>query len=273
MTRDPIEGRTLDARPQGDGARSSFPPPGPDAPADATRWSQIQRLGERGDTPEQQASWAEAWNYLFTTFRPALENQVRRVLRRNGWRPEECEDVVQDFWAKCLEKDWLTRADRRIGRFRTFAYVCVRRHCQRVLERRRAACRTPPTPVQRLDAAPEPAREDVGGAFGADWLACLLDQGIARLGARTPSRARVLRARLQHPEDDLATLALRLGSSAQATAVALHRARRDLRRIVAEIAGDGVGAGQHDASLMRALERRLRWPETQAARGGAGRRT
>ena len=115
----------------------------PITPLDETRWSQILRLGQRGDTPEEQRAWSDAWDYLFATFRPALENQVRRVLRRNGFPEQACEDVVQDFWAKCLEKDWLTKADRQIGKFRTFAYVCARRFTSNQVAKARAAKRAP----------------------------------------------------------------------------------------------------------------------------------
>ena len=174
----------------------------PITPLDETRWSQILRLGQRGDTPEEQRAWSDAWDYLFATFRPALENQVRRVLRRNGFPEQACEDVVQDFWAKCLEKDWLTKADRQIGKFRTFAYVCVRRHCQRVIESQRAAKRSPGARAVSLDATePVAAQEASDATFDAEWRALVLETALARVQHRSPANAAFLRVWLLGGDD------------------------------------------------------------------------
>jgi hypothetical protein len=239
VTRDRVEGRALDDRPEAGGGTRVFPLPGPTSPLDATRWSQIGHLGQRGTTPEQQRAWADAWAYLFTTFRPALENQVRRVLRRNGFPADECEDVVQEFWAQCLEKDWLTKADRRIGRFRTFARVVVRRFTSKHVAARRALRRAPPLPRVSLTGMEDsvPARASDAG-FHADWDRCRMDEAIRRVAQRSPRNAAWLRARLDAEEAAASSRPAPAGEVDTSDAVVRSRARRMLAEELEWLAGE-----------------------------------
>ena len=214
----------------------------PITPLDETRWSQILRLGQRGDSPEEQRAWSDAWDYLFATFRPALENQVRRVLRRNGFPEQECEDVVQDFWAKCLEKDWLTKADRQIGKFRTFAYVCVRRHCQRVIEARRAKRRTPGRVLSLDEAAPTGFQPLLEQEFDSAWRQHIVDTALARVAQRSPDNGACLRVWLVGGADpDLAS------------PMRLWRARKMLQGEIADLLAETTttpaGVAQERATL------------------------
>ncbi|MGE0193761.1 MAG: RNA polymerase sigma factor [Planctomycetota bacterium] len=226
----------------------------PITPLDETRWSQILRLGERGGTPEEQRAWSDAWDYLFATFRPALENQVRRVLRRNGFPEQECEDVVQDFWAKCLEKDWLTKADRQIGKFRTFAYVCARRFTSNHVERARAAKRSPGEGKRFLPQEAAAAVAAPSGTFGEDWELCRLRAALDRVEQRSPVNARWLRAQLGE----------QLGVSAQAPPESPYVATRARKMLREELAW--VDAQSADGA--RALVTQLRRPDCPANQGG-----
>ena len=40
--------------------------------------------------------------------------------RRRGFGPEDAEDLTQEFFHQLLASDWIARADRSKGRFRTF---------------------------------------------------------------------------------------------------------------------------------------------------------
>jgi len=84
--------------------------------------------------------------------REALEQLLRRYLaalqahlvRARGLAWDESEDVIQEFVAdKILEKDLVSRADRGLGKFRTFLLTSLDRFLVDRIRRSRAAIRSP----------------------------------------------------------------------------------------------------------------------------------
>ncbi|MBI4324682.1 MAG: sigma-70 family RNA polymerase sigma factor [Chloroflexi bacterium] len=46
-------------------------------------------------------------------------------VRRKGYRPEDAQDLTQEFFARLLAKQWVGMADRRRGRFRSFLLAAL----------------------------------------------------------------------------------------------------------------------------------------------------
>ena len=59
-------------------------------------------------------------------------------VRRQGRSPEDAQDLTQEFFARILEKNSLSRADRQRGRFRTFLLTSFQNFLAHERERARA---------------------------------------------------------------------------------------------------------------------------------------
>src|SRR5438876_6969697 len=76
-----------------------------------THWSVVLAAGER-ELPQA----AEALERLCRTYWYPLYVYVRR----QGNSPEDAQDLTQSFFSRLLEKNYLAKADRDRGKFRTF---------------------------------------------------------------------------------------------------------------------------------------------------------
>jgi RNA polymerase sigma factor (sigma-70 family) len=76
-----------------------------------THWSVVMTAGQR-DLPQA----AEALEKLCRAYWYPLYAYVRR----HGHSPEDAEDLTQQFFARLLDKNYLAKADRDRGKFRTF---------------------------------------------------------------------------------------------------------------------------------------------------------
>lgn len=76
-----------------------------------THWSVVLAAGQR-ESPEA----ADALEGLCRTYWYPLYV----YLRRQGNRPEDAQDLAQEFFFRLLEKNYLAKADRERGKFRTF---------------------------------------------------------------------------------------------------------------------------------------------------------
>src|SRR5262245_46460310 len=94
-----------------------------------THWSVV--LGARAaDSREARA----ALETLCSTYWYPLYAFVRRL----GQDPHDAEDLVQAFFAQCLEKNYLASADRQKGRFRSFLLMALKRFLANEWDRARA---------------------------------------------------------------------------------------------------------------------------------------
>src|SRR3989442_1736107 len=87
------------------------------SPARGTQWfttTQWSVVLTAGDSASPQA--ADALEKLFRTYWYPLYVYVRR----QGYSPEDAQDLTQDFFARLLEKNYLSRANPQRGRFRSF---------------------------------------------------------------------------------------------------------------------------------------------------------
>jgi RNA polymerase sigma-70 factor (ECF subfamily) len=81
-----------------------------------THWSVVLAAAQ-----EEAPQAAEALEKLCRTYWVPLYVHVRR----RGYRPEDAQDLTQEFFARLLAKHWLTMADPHRGRFRSFLLVAL----------------------------------------------------------------------------------------------------------------------------------------------------
>jgi len=83
----------------------------------STHWSVVLRAGD-----SQAHQSAEALERLCAAYWYPLYVYVRC----RGHGPEEANDLTQEFFARLLEKKWLSQADPERGRFRTFLLTAMK---------------------------------------------------------------------------------------------------------------------------------------------------
>jgi len=175
-----------------------------------TQWTVVLAAG---GTPSPES--ARALERLCTTYCYPLYAFVRR----SGYSPPDAEDLTQEFFARLLEHNWIARADRRKGRFRSFLLMAMKRFLAKEWDKAKALKRGGDVQVVPLEsgaAETRYAQEILGfvgqGGMGAVYKARqkaldrvvalkLLPPGIGKEPAfaeRFMREARTL-ARLNHP--------------------------------------------------------------------------
>jgi RNA polymerase sigma factor (sigma-70 family) len=228
-----------------------------------TRWSLVARAASPADAtaPTALEELCRAYWYPLYAF-----------LRRRGRAPEDAEDLVQGFFAGLLERGALAQADPARGRFRTFLLAALLHHASHEREKAGAAKRGGrhgSISLDALDAEQRYALEPAGGEtaealFERRWALETLERALARVAEE--ARAGAPEAAERHaalvpllwgeggPQHDVA---VRLGLSATALRVALHRlrvgVREALRREVRETLSDPADLDDELARLAAAL--------------------
>lgn len=188
--------------------------------------------------------------------RSALETLYRAYwyplyafVRRLGRSPADAEDLVQAFFAQCLEKNYLAAADRTKGRFRSFLLVALKRFLANEWDKARARKRGGGHTPLSLDAlTPEEryAREPADNLspdklFERRWALTLLENVLSRLREEQAAAGRL--AVFDALKDCLipgghgiayAELGATLGLSEGAVKVAAHRLRQRYRELLEE---------------------------------------
>lgn len=205
-----------------------------------TRWSVVLRAG-RGDSSGARA----ALQTLCQTYWYPLYAFVRRL----GHSAPDAEDLVQGFFERCLEKNYLGAADEAKGRFRSFLLLALKRFLANEWDRARTRKRGGGQPLVALDGlspeqryALEPANEaSPDKLFERRWALTLLEQALARLRAEQVAAGR--RAVFEALKDCLAAggrglqyaeLGKRLGMNEGAVKAAAHRLRQRYRELLEE---------------------------------------
>jgi len=76
-----------------------------------THWSVVLAAGQSADAQASAALELLCRAYWYPLY---------AFIRRQGYNPEDAEDLTQGFFARLLDKDYLADVDRRKGRFRSF---------------------------------------------------------------------------------------------------------------------------------------------------------
>jgi RNA polymerase sigma-70 factor (ECF subfamily) len=147
-----------------------------------TCWSVVLRAS-RPDSPEALAALSELCrHYWFPLYAYA---------RRQGCDVHTAQDLTQGFFTKLLEKNYLSVADRRRGRFRWFLLTAFKCYLANEWDRSQAQKRGGGQQVVSFDAmsAEERYRSEPEDSASADqlydrrWAADLLEGARARLRA------------------------------------------------------------------------------------------
>jgi RNA polymerase sigma factor (sigma-70 family) len=192
-------------------------------------------------------------------------------VRRCGYPVEEAQDLTQEFFARLLEKHYLTRADPARGRFRSFLLSSMKHFLADEYDRQHAQKRGQHATLQIEFYFAEPMQnweprddETPEKAFERAWALALLSRVTAQLResfAREghASQFDCLKQFLPGTDGDFsyAEAARRLGRSEGAAKVAVHRLRRRYREVlyreIAHTVLDSVDIGSEIRYLLQVL--------------------
>jgi len=205
-----------------------------------THWSVVLAAGQ-----DSSPNASEALEKLCRTYWYPLYSYVRR----RGRSPEDAQDLTQEFFARFLEKNSLSRANRERGRFRTFLLTSLQNFLTHEWERAEAAKRgggrtfipwdeQSPESRYQLEAASELTPDRI---FDQRWAAALFQKALGRLreefvAGNKREEFEQLKGFLsaEPAEGDYAKAGAGLGMSSGTVAVATHRLRRRYAELVRE---------------------------------------
>jgi RNA polymerase sigma-70 factor (ECF subfamily) len=246
----------MDRNQGGDGSRN-----GKGAWFTTTHWSVVLAAGCAGSSGATAALEQLCRAYWYPLY---------AFVRRLGHNPQEAEDLVQTFFERCLEKNYIAAADEAKGRFRSFLLIALKRFLAHESEKARAQKRGTGRPPLALDAlsaeqryALEPANHlSPDRLFERRWALTLLEHVLIRLRKEQAGAGRL--EVFEHLKDSLASggggtsyaeLAARLGLSEDAVKVAVHRLRRRYCKLLEEEIAGTVSSPHEIAEERRHLFR------------------
>jgi RNA polymerase sigma factor (sigma-70 family) len=211
-----------------------------------TRWSLVIAAGGEESGLSRRALEALCRAYWYPLYAFA---------RREGRGREDAEDLVQGFFVRCIEKDYLAAADGGKGRFRSFLLIAFKRYMAKEHGRARATKRGGGRTPLALDAltaehryALEPAETwSADRLYERRWALTLLERVLGRVEdeqteAGKSTHFEALREFLVAGGrgTPYAELAAGLGMTEGAVKVAVHRLRARYREILNEEIADTV---------------------------------
>jgi len=146
-------------------------------PFPSTHWSLVGRAGS-GDRVER----GEALSALLRRYMPALRSHLVVGKRVPDHRAD---DLLQGYLlSKVLEKELLSRADRKKGRFRTYLLTTLDRYTIDEVRRERSAKRSPDqTPLLVDEIDPAAADAPLSEAFDLGWAEQIMAESGRRMEA------------------------------------------------------------------------------------------
>lgn len=211
-----------------------------------TRWSLVLNAARR-DTPEADRALAE----LCRLYWYPLYAHVRRF----GHGPETAQDLTQEFFARLLEKNYLSTADRRRGKFRGFLLTAFKCFLANEWDRATAQKRGGGQEPVWLDAlaAEDRYRFEPVDTLSADqlydrrWALDLLARVRGRLEAEFASAEKAARFQAleqflpgAQPAETQAVVGARLGLTENAVKQEVHRLKRRYVDLLREEVGQTV---------------------------------
>ena len=193
-------------------------------------------------------------------------------VRREGYAPEDAQDLTQAFFERFLEKHYLKDVARERGRFRSFLLATLRHFLADQRDRARAAKRGGKlSRIPLLDAEAEPEvrylaeasrGETAERSFDRAWAQTVMRSALRQLGSESGSEAALARFAALKPflsrppdDDEYARLGARISLSGHAVAAAVSRLRARYRGLVRQQIADTVAApGDVEDELRYLLE-------------------
>ena len=232
----------------------------------ATRWSVVLAAGH-GDTTRAHDALAHLCNgYWYPLYAYA---------RRRGCSPHDAQDLTQEFFARLLGGNWVAKADRERGRFRTFLLTAMKHFMANEWKKAQAQKRGGGQAHVSLndDSAEnryqlEPADNTTPERlFEKGWAVTLLETVLSRLEEdyRKEGNAEWMEAmRPALATDrgllDYAELAKKLDMTETAARMAVHRLRQRYRQLIRAEVASTVASSEETEAEMRHLFRVLAGP-------------
>jgi RNA polymerase sigma-70 factor (ECF subfamily) len=206
----------------------------------------VRRAGAADESSAREALSA----FCDATWRP-----VYGLVRAQGYRAADAEDLTQAYFTRFLEKGYLEDVQSWRGCFRPFLRVSVRHFLSNERDRARAAKRGGGRPLVSLDDTDRPEIAPVDAVTPEDLLGRrraqeAVERAIGRLreemeragqGARL---ARLIGRLAAEDPESFGPIARDWGVGRSAVRVALHRLRRRLAVLLREETGPGAGAAR-----------------------------
>lgn len=211
-----------------------------------TRWTLLAEATLAGEAHGQKA---------LDDLCMAYRKPVEMFLTARGFRNEELEDLVQDFFLRWLRSRAWKRADRERGRFRTFMlggvmHTLAHHHSKGRAEKRGGGAESDSLD-QMAQNGIEPVCPSAADAmeFDRGWAEALVENALADLARERQARGReaefeVLRHFLPGANETLTLegAAEQLGSNIDAVKIAVHRLRARFRELVRAAVARSVSA-------------------------------
>ena len=208
-----------------------------------THWSVVLEAGRENSPEAAQALERLCGAYWYPLY---------AYVRRQGHGPDDAQDLVQEFFARLLERNYLRLADRERGRFRTFLLTSLKHFLINEWNKANRAKRGGGRQIISLDAEKietrflaEPADErSPDKAFERRWAKVLLDRVLDELQGEFAAAGRgqvfdELKSFLTGEENEgsYADIGGRARMTEGNLKVTVHRMRRRYRELLrAEIA-------------------------------------
>ena len=227
-----------------------------------THWSVIVTAGQPDSLAQEKALAILCRSYWLPVY---------AYVRRRGNKPEDAQDLTQEFFARLLAKEWLTGIEPRVSRFRSFLLTAVSRFLANEHDRASAAKRGGSAPALSLDRAEDFCRDEWSSvetpeySYDRRWALAVMDQALGRL--REEAKAN---DKLEHFErlspflsrepaaGEYETVAADLGLGAGAIGVAVLRLRRRYREAAREVIAGTVSEHEDVDEELRYLIEVLR---------------
>jgi RNA polymerase sigma-70 factor (ECF subfamily) len=236
-------------------------PPGNEAAFVTTRWTDVFRAGDTSGEGAETALARLCQGYWYPLY---------AFVRRQGHPPEEAEDLTQEFFARMIEKRWVSDADPARGRFRSFLLTALKRFLANEWHRARTQKRGGDQTFLTLDRdtaearfQQEPADENSPDkAYDRAWALSLLAAVLDKLGEEQRNAGQTAQFEFLKPclaglgtEQPYDQIAARLGMTEGAIKTAVHRLRRRYRDLLRqEIAGTLEQDSEVEAEMRHLME-------------------
>ncbi len=186
-------------------------------------------------------------------------------VRRRGHSAEDAQDLTQEFFARLLQHNWVARADRQRGRFRSFLLSAMNHFLSDEWDKARAQKRgggIAPVPLQIDSAESRYGHEPADSVtpeqtYERRWALALLEEVLRQLREAYEKEGRLDLFTALHPclvgertALPYKELAAKLGVSEGAVKSAVHRLRQRYRQVLrSEIAQTVAKPDQVDEEL------------------------
>lgn len=225
---------------------------------DTTQWSLVITARDRSSLAAREAFDGLARRYW---------QPLYAYVRRRGYTVHETEDLVQEFFARFIEKDYLQTVSADKGRFRSFLLACLKHFLADERDKHQAQKRGGGQKLLSIDAdvvegslLPRVAAAlSPDAAYDRAWAIAVLDESLrhlegeyARQGKKTLFAA--LKPRLEGEEDlPYATLAVQLSLAEPALRKAAQRLRTRYRECVRQVISASLSPDESVEDELRLL--------------------